>query len=65
VVLQPVACRNCGFESTQGDGCLPVVSVVRGGVEDPVTGRLLVQGSHTGCGSLSVFDELHRRSLGQ
>ena len=45
VVLRPLACWNCGFESGQGHGCLSVVSVVCCQVE--VSGRSwsLVHGS--------------------
>jgi hypothetical protein len=50
VVLRPLACWDCGFESRRGRGYLSVVNVVCCQVEASATGRSLVQSSPTGCG---------------
>jgi len=47
--LRPLACRDCGFESRQGHGCLFVVSVVCCQVEVSAKGRSFVQRSPTEC----------------
>ena len=41
------ACRDCGFESRLGPGCLSLVCFVCCEVEVSVTGRYLVQRSPT------------------
>jgi hypothetical protein len=50
VVLQPLACRCCGFESRRRHGCLSVLSVVGYQVEVSATSWSFVQRSPTECG---------------
>jgi hypothetical protein len=50
VGLKPLTCRDCGFKSRQGHGCLSVVSVVCCQVEIPATGVSLIWRSPTECG---------------
>jgi hypothetical protein len=49
VVLRPLACWDCGFESHEGHGCLSLVNVVCFLVEVSATGRSLVQRSPAEC----------------
>lgn len=53
VGLQPLACRDCRFESLQGHECLSLLRVVFCRVEVTATGRSLVLRSPTGC---TVFE---------
>ena len=48
--LRPLACKNCGFESRRGFGCLSVVSVVCCQVEVSATSWSLFQRIPTDCG---------------
>jgi hypothetical protein len=50
VILGPLACWNCGFESHRIHVLLSVASVVCCQVEVSATGRSLVQRSPTECG---------------
>jgi hypothetical protein len=50
VGLRPLACWDCGFESSRGRGCLSLVSVVCCQVEVSAWGRSLVWRSPTECG---------------
>jgi hypothetical protein len=57
VVLRPLACWNCGFESRRGHGRLSVVSVVFCQVEASALGWSFVQRSPTECGVSCVYLE--------
>ena len=59
VGLQPLACWECGFKSSQGHGYLSLLSVVCCQVEVSAMGRSLFQGSPPECG---VFDEYDREA---
>jgi len=48
------SCWDCGFESRRGHGCLSLVNVEYCQVEVSVTGRSLVQRSHTECVCVSL-----------
>ena len=48
--VQPLACWNCGFESSQGHGSLSVVRVASYQAEVSALGWSLIQRSRTACG---------------
>jgi len=54
LILRPLVCLDCGFESRRGHGCLSVVNVVCCQVEVSTTGRSLVQRSHKWCVCVSL-----------
>jgi len=49
-VCERLACRNCGFESQRGHGCLSLMSVVCYQAEVSASGSSLVQRSPADCG---------------
>ena len=55
VVLRPLTCWDCGFESRSGHACVSVVGIVWCQVEVSVTGWSLVQRSPTDCGASCVI----------
>ena len=62
VVLLPLACWNCGFESRRGHGSLPVMSVVCCQVELSATGRSYVQRILAECARVIECDQLQQQS---
>jgi len=58
VVLLPLVCWDCGFESRLRDGCLSRVNIMCYQVDVFATGWSLVQGTPTECQSVEIINKM-------